>query len=191
MENRSKRSSAWGERPLCRPPPCPVCVRACIHTKLPVSSWIFLQSAHPCTKILQLSTVSSQHPTKSKAPTEHMLAPVILLLLAALILRVEASTCPNSVPPDPSALASLPSGKCQTYASELPGGSLSFCNGIVDYSFFMPSTFASQTEMDILAETQLLGTNPNTALLLSILPPSCTLQLKRSVCLAVFQPCEV
>lgn len=150
------------------------------------------QKAHTAAKDTPTADRFVATQNNTNAPQLNMW-PLLLLLLAALVLRAEATTtCPNSVAPNPAALASLPSGKCQIYHPELPGtGSLSFCNGIVDYPFFMPSTFASQQEMDILAETQLLGTNPNTGLLLSILPAACTLQLKRSVCLAVFQPCEV
>lgn len=114
---------------------------------------------------------------------------LVSALVAALLVAVspglaQACTTVTAVP-----ASTAVGGSCQTYNNDNADGSLAFCAGIVNYPYYLPQG-ASQAVLDNTARSNLV-TSPTSGLLLSILPPSCSYQIKKVVCTAAFQACEL
>jgi len=108
------------------------------------------------------------------------------LLLSSLTTQIcSAQTCGVGVYPTTSPAT----GTCETYDPYLDDGSLGFCNGVVNYPYYLP-TGMTRLQLEQAALAAITKGDPAAGIFLSVLPDRCAAQVKRAVCLATFQACE-
>jgi hypothetical protein len=85
-------------------------------------------------------------------------------------------------------------GTCRVYSDTLRDGSLGFCAGVISGQFYVESTTVTQEDKERLAAREVLGDPANKndvrPLLVPLLAPSCSAQLKRTACHAFFPKCN-
>jgi hypothetical protein len=94
---------------------------------------------------------------------------------------------------DATGLARAADFTCRDYSDTLSDGSLGFCAGVISGQYFANATL-SQVDLERIAAKEVLGDSANKSdvkpLLVPLLTPSCSAQLKRTACHAFFPKCN-